>query len=305
MRRSFVPLLCLALAPLTSQAQDDMSKVEVKVVPVAGSVSMLVGQGGNIGVSAGGDGGILVDDEFAPLLPKIRAAVKTLSDKPIRFLVNTHHHFDHTGGNQGLGESGTIIIAHDNVRKRLSVESVNKTFNVRTAAQPPAALPLVTFADGVTLHANGDDIEVVHVANAHTDGDSILRWKTANVVHLGDTYFNGMYPFIDVEGGGSLDGTIAAADKILPTLDDATKIIPGHGPLSNKAEYKKYRDMLVGVRDRLRALAAQGKTLDQVIAARPTAAYDAAWGNGVLKPDQFVGTVYASVSAAKPGTGKK
>jgi glyoxylase-like metal-dependent hydrolase (beta-lactamase superfamily II) len=286
-------------------AQDtDFSKVEVKVVPVAGGVSMLVGQGGNIGVTTGKDGTFLIDDQFAPLLPKIRAAVKTLGDGPIRFVVNTHFHGDHTGSNALLGESGAVLIAQDNVRKRLGIERVNPRTKERTPPSPPAAWPVVTYADGVTLYLNGDELEVTHVARAHTDGDSIIRFRKANVIHMGDVFFNGNYPFIDVDSGGSVDGIVAAADKVLASIDGGTRLIPGHGGLGTKADLQAYRDVVAGIRDRVKALIAQGKTLDQVIAAKPSAQWDATWGKGFMGPDVFVSFVYRSLTEAK-GTGPK
>ena len=282
--------------------EPDWSKVEVKVVPVAGGVSMLVGQGGNIGVTSGKDGIFLVDDQFEPLVPKIRAAVKTLGDGPIRFVVNTHFHGDHTGGNAKLHESGAVIIAQENVRKRLGMERVDRDTKERIPPKPPEAWPLVTYADGVALYLNGDELEVTHVARAHTDGDSVIRFKKANVIHMGDTFFNGFYPFIDVDSGGSVDGMIAAADKVLSIADDRTKLIPGHGPLGSKADLQTYRSVLAGIRDRVKALVAQGKTLDQVIAAKPTAQWDATWGKGFMKPDVFVSFVYRSLTEKPAGT---
>ena len=289
----------LMLTSVALGEEQDWSKVEVKVVPVAGGVSMLVGEGGNIAVTTGKDGVFLVDDQFAPLLPKIRTAVKTLGDGPIRFVVNTHFHGDHTGSNAQLGEAGAVIVAQENVRKRLGVERVNSRTRERTPPAPPAAWPLVTYADGVTLYLNGDELEVTHVARAHTDGDSIVRFRKANVVHMGDTFFNGNYPFIDVDSGGSIDGVIAAADRVLASIDAGTKLIPGHGPLGTKADLQTYREMLAGIRDRVKALIAQGKTLDQVIAARPTAQWDATWGKGFMKPDLFVGIVHRSLTEPK------
>ena len=290
------------LTTATALGQDqDFSKVEIKVVPAAGAVSMLVGQGGNIGVSVGPDGVFVVDDQFAPLGPKIRAAIKTLSDKPIRVVINTHWHGDHTGGNAGMAETGAVIVAHDNVRKRLSTEQFNAAFNRKTPpASNPLTLPIITFADSVTLHVNGEDVEVRHVVPAHTDGDSIIHFKKSNVLHMGDTFFNGMYPFIDVDSGGSIDGAVAAADAGLSMADGGTKVIPGHGPMGTKADLQKYRDVLAGIRDKVKLLVSQGKTLDQIIAAKPSAQWDAAWGGGFLKPDMFVGVVYRSLTGKLP-----
>ena len=301
MKRS-VLAISMVLTGLAVAQEPDWSKVEVKVVPVAGGVSMLVGQGGNIGVTSGKDGIFLIDDQFEPLLPKIRAAVKTLGDGPIRFVVNTHFHGDHTGGNAKLHEAGAVIIAQENVRKRLGMERINPSTKERTPPKPPEAWPLVTYASGVNLYLNGDELEVFHVARAHTDGDSIIRFKKANVLHMGDTFFNGNYPFIDVDSGGSIDGMIAAADQVLAIADDKTKIIPGHGPLGTKADLQNYRNVLAGIRDRVKALIAQGKSLDQIVAAKPTAQWDPTWGKGFMGPAVFVGFVHRSLTEKPAGT---
>jgi glyoxylase-like metal-dependent hydrolase (beta-lactamase superfamily II) len=295
-------LISTVLAGIAAAQEPDWSKVEVKVVPVAGGVSMLVGEGGNIGVTSGKDGIFLIDDQFEPLLPKIRAAVKTLGDGPIRFVVNTHFHGDHTGSNAKLHEAGALIIAQENVRKRLGMERVDRDTKERIPPKPPEAWPLVTYASGVNLYLNGDELEVTHVARAHTDGDSIIRFKKANVIHMGDTFFNGMYPFIDVDSGGSVDGMIGAADKVLSTADDKTKIIPGHGSLATKADLQTYRNVLAGIRDKVKGLIAQGKTLDQIVAAKPTAQWDATWGKGFMGPDVFVSFVHRSLTEKPAGT---
>jgi cyclase len=294
--RFSLALSVVLLSAASASAQDeDFSKVEVKTVPLGGSVSMLQGSGGNIGVLVGADGVLLVDDEYAPLVPKILAAVKQLSPKPIRFVVNTHWHGDHTGGNAPLGTEGAIIVAQDNVRKRLSTEQFS---NFRKKAIPPApqaALPVVTFADGLSFHFDGEDVEVFHVVAAHTDGDAVLWFRKANVVHMGDVFFNGLYPFIDTGSGGSIDGMVTALDAVLGRIDDGTKVIPGHGPVGTKADLKKFRDMLATVRDRIRKAIQQGKTEDQVVASKPSAEFDAGWGNGFLKPDAFVAMTYAGM----------
>jgi len=288
--------VCAVVITGVAHAQRDFSKVTIKAIPVAAGIHMLVGAGGNIGVSSGEDGIFMVDDQFAPLTHKILAAVKKISDKPVRFLLNTHWHFDHTGGNENMGKAGVTVIAHDNVRKTMSVPQMLKAFNMNVPASPKGALPVITFNDTATFHLNGETIHIRHLPPAHTDGDSFVHFKNADVIHTGDTYFNGLYPFIDVEHGGSIDGMIAAAGVILDVAGANTKIIPGHGPLSNKDQLAAYRDMLIKVRDRLRVAARSKKTLDQVIADKPTADLDAKWGKGFLKPPVFLKIVYSGMA---------
>ncbi len=288
--------LMLAALATPAQAQQDMANVQIQTVPVAEGVYMLVGQGGNIGLSVGEDGAFVVDDQYAPLTEKILAAVAELSETPVRFVVNTHWHGDHTGGNENMGQAGALIVAHENVRKRMSVEQFIKAFNAQVPPSPEAALPVLTFTDAVTFHWNDEDIHVFHVASAHTDGDAVIHFQRANALHMGDTYFNGFYPFIDASTGGSLDGMIATAEHVLAMVDDETKIIPGHGPLSNKAELQAYRDVLAAVRDRVHRLIGEGKSRDEVVAAKPTADFDEAWGDGFLKPDAWVGIVYDAMT---------
>jgi cyclase len=284
-----------AASPAWSQ-DEDFEKVQVTTTPVAEGVYMLAGAGGNMGLSAGADGVFLIDDEYAPLTAKIKAAVAAISDKPIRFILNTHWHGDHTGGNKDMGEAGVLIIAHENVRVRMSTEQFIEAFKLKVAPAPLKGLPLVTFDSAVTLHMNGDEIHAQHLPPAHTDGDSIISFRHANVLHAGDLFFNGTYPFIDTSSGGSLEGMIADADKILTMVDDHTKIIPGHGPLGDRASFKAFRDMLAGVRDRVKPLVRAGKTLQEVIAAKPSQEWDEKWGKGFLKPDLFITIAYNSLS---------
>jgi glyoxylase-like metal-dependent hydrolase (beta-lactamase superfamily II) len=286
--------LALATASLAA-AQQDFSKVQIQTVDVAPGVHMLVGSGGNIGVSSGEDGVLIIDDQYAPLTEKIRAAVSAISKAPIRFVVNTHWHGDHTGGNENLGGAGAIIVAHENVRRRMSAEHVSQFFKRTTPASPKGALPVMTFAADVSFHVNGDELHVFHVDPAHTDGDSIIHWKKANVFHMGDLFFSGGFPFIDLESGGSLGGVIAAAEKVLALANDGSKIIPGHGPLSTKKDLAAYREMLKTVRDRVQSQVAAGKTLDEVKASRPTKEWDDALGKGFINGDQFTEFAYRSL----------
>ena len=277
--------------------QQDFSQVQIGTVPVADGLYMLTGQGGNIGVSVGADGIVLVDDQVAGLVDKIRTALAALDDGDVRLVLNTHWHFDHTGGNELLAGGGAMIVAHENVRKRMNSKQFVEFFQMERQPEPTAALPVITFTRDITLHLNGQTIEVQHTPPAHTDGDSIVWFRELNAVHMGDTYFNGFYPFIDYSSGGSIRGMIAAVDQALPRIDDQTRIIPGHGPLSNIGELRQYRVMLVTVADRIDALMADGKTADEIVAAQPTADFDADWGEGLIKPDDWVRLVHRGMQA--------
>ena len=291
--------VCLpALTSAVAFAQQDMADVTVRAERVQGQVHVLFGRGGNIGVFAGNEAVILIDDQFAPLTPKIEAAVRRISDRPIRFILNTHWHGDHTGGNENFGKAGVVIVAHDNVYHRLSTEQFMAAFNRHVPAAPPAALPVVTFNDELTFHLNGEDVRAYHIPHAHTDGDSLVHFTKSNVVHMGDIMFNGFYPFIDLGSGGNVRGMIAGVEKALAVADDQTRIIPGHGPLTDRKGLEAYHRMLVTARDRIQALIDEGKSLEEAIAARPMADYDETWGNRFIKPEQFVTFVYRSL---KPG----
>ena len=297
--RSVVALasFCAVGVGAASWAQEpDFDQIEIETIPVTEDVYMLVGEGGNIGVSTGDDGVFLVDDQFAPLTEKIQSAISSISSEPIRFLVNTHWHFDHTGGNENFGEAGVVIVAHDEVYTRMSTDQFIEALQRDVPASPPAALPVITFSDEATFHLNGDTIEVTHIDPAHTDGDSIVHFVESDVIHAGDVYFNGLYPFIDTSSGGSITGMISAAEKVLSLAGETTQIIPGHGPLSNREELEAYREMLVTVRVRAESAIAKGLTLEQFIASKPTAEYDEQWGNGFLTPEQFLTIVYQDLA---------
>jgi cyclase len=277
----------IGLAGIPAAAQQDFSKVEIKSTKISDTTYMLTGAGGNIGLSVGEDAVFVVDDQFAPLTPRITAAIAQITPKPVKFVLNTHWHYDHTGGNENLGKAGALIVAHHNVRKRMSTDQVIDFLNLKTKPDPKDALPVVTFSADVTFHINGEEVRAIHMPAAHTDGDAVVHFTGSDVVHMGDIYFNGFYPFIDAESGGSADGVVAACDKVLAIATEKTRIIPGHGPLSNAAELKAYRDIVATVSARVKALVAQGKPLEEIKAAKVSADFDEKWGKGFIRPDRF------------------
>ena len=276
---------CLGTA---AHAQSPDAEATIRVEHLRGGIHALLGEGGNIGVAVGEDAVFLVDDQFAPVTPAIAAAVAGLSDRPVRFVLNTHWHPDHTGGNENFGRAGALVIAHDNVRVRMSVPQAIAFLGTSFPASPTGALPVVTFSDAVTLNLNGDEVRVIHVARAHTDGDAIIQYRKANVIHAGDVFFNGKYPFIDGESGGSLAGMLAAMDVILGMADDDTIIIPGHGPVGSRADLLASRAMLADTSGRVRALMEQGRSVEEIVAAVPNADYDAGWSWPFINADRYV-----------------
>jgi glyoxylase-like metal-dependent hydrolase (beta-lactamase superfamily II) len=296
MPRRLLLALALALAA-EARAQDvDFAQVRIETIPLADGLHMLVGRGGNLVVSTGADGPVLVDDQFAPLAPKIEAAVRALQDRPVRFVINTHWHGDHTGGNEPFGKAGALIVAHENVRRRLSTTQFMAAFQREVPPAPAAALPVVTFDDGVTLHWNGEEIAVEHVAPAHTDGDALVWFRRAGVVHTGDTYVSGAFPLVDVSSGGSLEGLIASAERVLAQTGPGTKIVPGHGALSSPAELAAWREMLIVVRDRVKAALAAGQGLEAFQREQPLADLAPRYGKGFLDAERFLAIVWSDLS---------
>jgi cyclase len=288
MRPVILAFLALTAAPVA--AQQDFSKVEVKAEQLAPGVAVLFGAGGNIGVSFGEDGTTLIDDQYAPMTGKIQAAVTAIGATPVKFLVNTHWHGDHSGGNENLGNAGAIIMAHDNVRVRLA--SDQKTQFGEVKASPKVALPVITYADGLKLHLNGEEIRVISVAPAHTDGDSVIHWTKSNVIHMGDLFMLQVsFPFVDRDSGGDVRGFVAAADKVLAIANDQTKIIPGHGAMATKADLQNHRNMIATVIAKVEAGIKAGQTLDQIKASNPTDGFGVN-PKGFISADRFVETVY-------------
>lgn len=299
MRKGFVCLCTLLLVAVGALAQNDFSKVEIKVHKVAGNVYMLEGAGGNIGVSVGDDGIVIVDDQYAPLAEKIRAALKGIADKPVRFVINTHYHGDHTGGNLEFQKSSPII-AQDNVRKRLEEGGVaGNGGSVTNQAKPaPAgALPIITFDHQVTVHLNGEDIRALHVPSGHTDGDSVIFFPKSNVVHMGDDFVTYGFPFVDINSGGSVRGMIDAVDKVIAQVPADVKVIPGHGPISNVDDMRKFQQMLKDTLAAVQDSMKQGKTLDQMKQEKILAKWDS-YGSGdkFIKTDAWIETIYNDLS---------
>ncbi len=288
MKTAIYAIVAVILLTAPAAAQNDFSKVEIKTTRIADGVYMLEGAGGNMGLSVGEDGAFLIDDQFAPLNDKILAAIAAVTDKPVEFVLNTHYHGDHTGGNEPLGKAGAHILAHDNVRKRLE-QAKDGT--------PLAALPVITFSDTTTFHWNGQEIYIFHPENAHTDGDAIVHFRNLAVIHMGDALFSGRYPYIDVDGGGSLDGYIASLQNVAAMIDDKVKVIPGHGPLSSKSDIEASIAMLEDVRTRIQAMIDQGLDEDAAVAADPLANLNEKWAWQFITPERMVRSAYKSLTA--------
>ncbi len=294
----FASLVLAGIAATTGFAQD-AENVEIRAQDLGSGIYALYGVGGNLAVSIGADGTYLIDDQFAPLNDKINAAIRDLGGDQPQYVINTHWHHDHTGGNEEFSTDGSMIMAHDNVRARMMVEQVSEFLGRTTPASPDAALPKLTYSDRASLYVNGEHVHVKHVAHAHTDGDSIIFFEGANVIHMGDTFFNGLYPFIDVESGGNVRGILRAVDMVLEHADSDTQIIPGHGPVTDKAGLQAYRDMVQTITDNIQQLMDQGKSLEEIVAAKPGAKWDEEFGKQFIRPHQLVETIFKSLQQQK------
>lgn len=292
-------LLCLFVASPIFVLAQDYSKVEIKATKVNGNVYMLEGAGGNIGVSVGPDGILIVDDQFAPLAEKIKAALNKLSEGNLKFILNTHWHGDHTGGNASLGREAPII-AHDNVRKRLSTDQDLVFFKQKVPASPKEAWPVITFDQSLSVHFNGEEIKVIHFPHGHTDGDSIIFFTTSNVIHMGDDFFAGRFPFVDLDSGGSVQGLAKNIGEVIPKIPAGAKIIPGHGPISSIDDVKAYHRMLLETTAFIQKKINSKKSLAQIKKEGLPAEWKS-WGEGFIKPDQWIDLVYLSLTNKKMG----
>lgn len=287
-------LVTVLLASISTTSAQEKA-VEFTAFQLSDTVYMLKGRGGNVGISTGEDGLYIIDDQVKPVTSQLLQAIRKISNQPIRFVINTHYHADHTGGNETIGAAGTVIIAHENIRKRMTTEQVSIFMNSTTPPYPKGALPVVTFNDRMSLHFNGETATAYYVAEGHTDGDAIIHFPASNVIHMGDMYFNGLYPYVDLDAGGSMQGMVAAADLALSMADESTRIIPGHGPLAVTEELQSYRDFLIKAGANVQELIDQGMNLQQIIAAEPTKEWDETLGKTWITPAQFVTFIYNSL----------
>ena len=272
-----------------------MGAAPIQSQKLADNLTMLSGPGGNVVVLNGPDGKFIVDTFVSPAWPRFKETLDGIGNAPLKIVIDTHWHFDHTDNNASLHAAGATVLAHENTKKRMSEPQSIPILNVRFPASPADALPQETFGSKHKLQANGDTLTLEHFSPAHTDSDIYVHFEKANVIHMGDTFFNGLYPFVDAGSGGKIDGMIAAANKALPLADDKTKIIPGHGPLGNKADLTKYRDMVVTARDRVQKLKSEGKTAQEAAATKPLADLDSIWGKGMLSSDLFIQVIYLTL----------
>src|SRR5919112_4790588 len=295
-----IGLLLLLLLTLTTIIVNDVNaqdeNVTINTTKLTDSIYMLKGSGGNIIVSIGQDGVFMVDDQFAPLTEKIKDAISKITDKPIKFVINTHWHPDHTGGNENLGEAGVLIVSHDNVKKRLSIEQFSDFFKRSVPPLSEKGLPIITFSDNMSIHQNDDEINIIHMDNGHTDGDSIVHFTNNNVIHVGDDFSDKAYPFIDISSGGTVDGLISSLKTISSLINDKTQVVSGHTGISNKTKVNEYANMVTDVRNQISQMITEGKSLEDIISLQPTSEYDERYYDYTnIKPKDFVTLVYQSL----------
>jgi glyoxylase-like metal-dependent hydrolase (beta-lactamase superfamily II) len=295
-------MIAIGLAYTSILNAQEQAEVQIGTEKLAEGLYMLSDSGGmgNSAALTGDDGVLMIDTKIETSVDNLLAKIAELSQKPVRFAVITHWHFDHVGGNEKVAETGAAIIAHENVRKHMSMAHDMKLLNAKVPPAKKAALPLLTFTKEITFHLNGEEVKIFHLEPGHTDGDAVIYFRSANVIHMGDLYFEGLYPYIGIYSGGSINGMINVIHQILPMIDENTKVVPGHGPLSNKAKLQTYVSMLTAVRDNVSRLMQEGKTMEEVIAAKPTRAFDEKWGKGFLPPDKFTSLVYMDLSPELP-----
>ena len=290
-------LLLFTLTVTVNDVNAQGENVTINTTKLSNNTYLLKGSGGNILVSVGQDGVFMVDDQFAPLTEKIKEAISNITDQPVKFVINTHWHSDHTGGNENFGELGAVIISHDNVRERLSTEQFLAFFNRTVAPLPEKGLPIITFSDNMTIFQNGDEIRIIHVDNGHTDGDSIVYFTKNNVIHVGDDFNDKTYPLIDISSGGSIDGLISSLQTISSLIDDETKVVSGHSEISNKTKVNAFITMLKDVRQNVSQLIQNGESLEEIIASQPTSKYNEIYyDHSTFKPEDFVTMVYQSLT---------
>jgi cyclase len=293
--------LLLLLLTLTTIIVNDVNaqdeNVTINTTKLTDSIYMFEGSGGNIIVSVGQDGVFMVDDQFAPLTEKIKEAISKITDQPVKFVINTHLHPDHVGGNENLGELGAIIVSHDNVRKRLSTEQFSEFFKRTIPPMSEKGLPIVTFSDNMTVYQNGEEIKIIHVDNGHTDGDSIVYFTKNNVIHVGDDFNDKSYPFIDISSGGSIDGLISSLETISSIINDETKVASGHSEISNKTKVNEFTNMLKDVRENVNQMIKSGKSLEEIITSQLTSKYDEIYYDHTsIKPEDLITFIYQSLT---------
>lgn len=285
-----------------AEVQGEQTEVQIESAKLAENLYVFHDSGGmgNTTALIGDDGVLMIDAKVDGTVEKLLVAISDLTDKPIRFLINTHWHYDHVQGNEAVFKTGATIIAHENVRKRMGITHDMKALNTTVPPSPEAARPVVTFTKDMTFHLNGEVVQVFHVEPGHTDGDAVIHFQSANVFHMGDLYFEGLYPYIGIYSGGSINSMIKVIHQILLMMDENTKVVPGHGPVTDKTRLQEYVSMLTDIRNNVNSLMAEGKTMEEVVAAKPTRDFDQQWGGGFLPPDQFAGLVYMDLSPEMP-----